>query len=113
MNPDGANKELAWELLKWLTSPRAAAIRGQSGFSLPAVPSAAEELGLFDDPIRSTFYQAVDYMTVLPWFIRTTKASEAGTEIDLAIQSAFLGEASIEDALKATAPIVDSILQDV
>jgi multiple sugar transport system substrate-binding protein len=111
MNPNGANKEVAWELLKWLTSPRAAAIRGRSGFSLPAIPSAAEELGLFDDPIRKTFYEAVDYMTVLPWFIRTTKGSEAETEINLAIQTAFLGEASVEDALKATAPIVDSILQ--
>lgn len=113
MNPDGANKELAWELLKWLTSPRAATIRGQSGFSLPAIPSSAEELGLFEDPIRKTFYEAVDYMSVLPWFIRTTKAGEAGAEIDLAIQAAFLGEASIEDSLKAAAPIVDSILQDV
>jgi multiple sugar transport system substrate-binding protein len=111
LNPDGANKELAWELLKWLTSQRAAEIRGASGFSLPAIPAAAEELGLFDDPIRSTFYEAVDYMTVLPWFIRTTKAAEAESEINLAIQAAFLGEASIEDALAAAAPIVDSILQ--
>ncbi len=111
MNPDAPNPELSWELLKWLTSPRAAAIRGASGFSLPAIPAAAEELGLFDDPIRSTFYAAVDDMTVLPWFIRTTKASEAGAEIDLAIQSAFLGQASIEDALTAAAPIVDDILQ--
>lgn len=111
MNPASSDKALTWELLKWLTSPRAAAIRGASGFSLPAIPSAAEELGLFEDPIRKTFYEAVDYMDVLPWFIRTTKAGEAGTEIDLAIQAAFLGEVSIEDALKATAPIVDGILQ--
>lgn len=112
MNPDGENKELAWELLKWLTSPRAAEIRGKSGFSLPAIPAAAEELGLFEDPIRKTFYEAVDFMTVLPWFIRTTKGAEAETEINLAIQAAFLGEATIEDALKATAPIVDGILQE-
>jgi multiple sugar transport system substrate-binding protein len=111
MNPDGANKEQAWELLKWLTSPRAAAIRGASGFSLPAIPAVAEELGLLDDPIRKTFYEAVDDMTVLPWFIRTNKGGEVEAEINLAIQSAFLGEMSIEDALVATAPIVDDILQ--
>jgi hypothetical protein len=50
-------------------------------------------------------------MTVLPWFIRTTQGGPAEEEINLAIQTAFLGEASIEDALKASAPIVDSILQ--
>lgn len=112
MNPNGANKELAWELLKWITSPRAAAIRGRSGFSLPALPSVAEELGFFEDPIRKTFFEAVDYITVLPWFIRTTKEPQASQEINLAIQSAFLGEMSIEDGLKAAAPIVDSILQE-
>ncbi len=111
MNPAAADKDTTWELLKWLTSQRAAEIRGRSGFSLPAIPAAAEALGLFEDPIRKTFYEAVDYMTVLPWFIRTTKAAEAESEINLAIQSAFLGEASVEDALKATAPIVDGILQ--
>jgi multiple sugar transport system substrate-binding protein len=111
LNPAAADKDMSWELLKWLTSQRAATIRGQSGFSLPAIPAAAEELGLYDDPIRKTFYEAVDYMTVLPWFIRTTQGGPAEEEINLAIQTAFLGEASIEDALTAAAPIVDSILQ--
>ena len=111
LNPASADKAMSWELLKWLTSQRAATVRGQSGFSLPAIPAAAEELGLYDDPIRKTFYEAVDYMTVLPWFIRTTQGGPAEEEINLAIQTAFLGEASIEDALKASAPIVDSILQ--
>jgi multiple sugar transport system substrate-binding protein len=111
LNPAAANKELSWELLKYMTSPKAAAVWGRSGFSLPAMKSVTEELGLLEDPIRKTYYEAVDYITTLPWFIRTSKGSEVGTEIDLAIQAAFLGEATIEDALKATAPIVDSILQ--
>jgi len=48
-------------------------------------------LGLFEVPIRKTFYEAVDYMTVLPWFIRTTKAAEAESEINLAISIGFPG----------------------
>ena len=111
MNPAAADKDTTWELLKWLTSARAAGIRGKSGFSLPAIPSVAKDLGLLDDPIHKTFYDAVDFMTTLPWFIRTTKGSEAETEINNAIQAAFLGQASVEDALKAAAPTVDSILQ--
>jgi len=111
MNPAAPDKDLAWELLKWMTSPKAAAVWGRSGFSLPAIKSVTEELGLLEDPIRKTYYEAVEFITVLPWFIRTNKGSEVGTEIDLAIQSAFLGEATIEDALKAAAPVVDSILQ--
>jgi multiple sugar transport system substrate-binding protein len=112
MNPAAPNKELAWELLKWMTSPKAAAVWGRSGFSLPAIKSVADELGMLDDPIRKTYYEALDFMPVLPWFIRTSKGGEVGAEIDLAIQSAFLGEAAIEDALTAAAPIVDSLLQE-
>jgi multiple sugar transport system substrate-binding protein len=111
INPNTTNKDGAWELLKWMTSPRAAAVWGKSGFSLPAIESVAKDLGFYEDPIRKTFYEAVDYMTTLPWFIRTTNGAEAETEINQAIQSAFLGQTSIEEALKAAAPTVDSILQ--
>ena len=111
LNPDGQNKELAWEVLKWMVSPEAAAVWGRSGFSLPAQPAVVEELGLLDDPIRSTFFEAVENIDVLPWFIRTTKGPEVEEELNLAIQTAFLGEASVEDSFKAAAPIIDSILQ--
>ena len=113
INPAAVDQDLTWELLKWMVSPEAATIRARSGWSLPAVMSVTEDLGLLDDPIRKTFFEAVDDISVLPWFIRTTKGAEAEAEINLAIQSAFLGEAPIADALAATAPIVDSILQDV
>jgi multiple sugar transport system substrate-binding protein len=111
MNPAAVDKDLSWEVLKWMVSPEAAKVWGKSGFSLPAIKSVTEELGLLEDPIRKTYYDAVDYITVLPWFIRTTKGDEVEQEINLAIQAAFLGQTSIEDALKASAPIIDSILQ--
>jgi multiple sugar transport system substrate-binding protein len=111
MNPAAPDKDLAWELLKWQVSPRAAAIWGKSGFSLPAIKSVTEELGLLKDPIRKTYYEAVPFITVLPWFIRTTKGPQVETEINQAIQAAFLGQASIADAVKAAAPIIDGILQ--
>jgi multiple sugar transport system substrate-binding protein len=111
MNPAAPDKDLAWELLKWQVSPKAAAVWGRSGFSLPAIKSVTEELGLLKDPIRKTYYDAVPFITVLPWFIRTTKGDQVETEINQAIQAAFLGQAKIEDALKAAAPVIDGILQ--
>jgi multiple sugar transport system substrate-binding protein len=111
MNPNAPDKDLAWELLKWQVSPEAATIWGKSGFSLPSQPAVTEALGLLKDPIRKTYFEAVPFITTLPWFIRTSKGDEVGTEINQAIQAAFLGQTPIADALKAAAPIVDGILQ--
>jgi ABC-type glycerol-3-phosphate transport system substrate-binding protein len=111
MNPNAADKDLAWELLKWQVSPKAAAVWGKSGFSLPAPPAVVEELGLLKDPIRKTYFDAVPFFSTLPWFLRTSKGSEVETELNQVIQAAFLGQANIADACKAAAPIIDSILQ--
>ncbi len=110
MNPSTPDKDLAWELLKWQVSPTAAGVWGKSGFSLPPQPAVADELGLTKDPIRKTFYDAVPYFTTLPWFIRTSKGNQVETELNQVIQAAFLG-APVADACKASAPVIDQILQ--
>jgi len=111
MNPSAADKDLAWELLKWNVSAKAAGVWGKSGFSLPAQPAVTDELGLLKDPIRKTYYDAVPYITVMPWFIRTSKGDQVEQELNQVIQAAFLGQTSIADGCKAAAPIIDSILQ--
>jgi len=111
MNPNAPDKDLAWELLKWQVSAKAAGVWAKSGFSLPAQPAVTEELGLLKDPIRKTFYDAVPFFTTLPWFIRTTKGSEVEQELNQVIQAAFLGQTNIADGCKAAAPVIDSILQ--
>ncbi|MGH2560323.1 MAG: ABC transporter substrate-binding protein, partial [Thermomicrobiales bacterium] len=111
LNPDSEHTAEAWELLKGLAGPEAHRIRAEAGWALPAMPSVAEEMGLLEDPIEKTWFEAVDFATVTACHLRSSNWDRAAAEIDLAIQSAFLGEASIEDAINATVPVVDQILQ--
>jgi multiple sugar transport system substrate-binding protein len=111
LNPATDHPDEGWELVKWLAGPEAQRIRAEAGWALPAIPTVAEELGLLEDPIEKTWFEAVDSATVTACHLRTPKWMRASEEIDLAIQSAFLGEASIEEAVQAAVPIVDGILQ--
>ena len=111
LNPDTEHAAEGWELVKWLAGPEAHRIRAEAGWALPAMPRVAEELGLLEDPIEKTWFEAVDSATVTACHLRTANWQRAGEEIDVAIQSVFLGESSLEDAIKAAVPVVDQILQ--
>jgi hypothetical protein len=75
------------------------------------MPSLAEELGLVDDPLEKTWLEAVDSATVTPCFLRTANWQRAGEELDVALQTVFLGESDLEDAIQAAVPIIDQILE--
>jgi multiple sugar transport system substrate-binding protein len=118
MNPASADKDMSWELLKWMSSPRAAQIRAEAGWGLPALPSIAEQvtvessgLNFIEDPIYKTWFEGIPFATVTPLFFRNPNWDKAEEEIGLAVQAAFLGEMPIADGLRAAAPIVDGILQ--
>jgi len=111
LNPDTAHEAEAWELLKWLAGPEAHRIRAEAGWALPAMPDLAEELGFLDDPIEKTWFEAVEYATVTPCFLRSQNWGRASEEIDLAISSAFLEGVPVEEAMQAAAPVVDRLLQ--
>lgn len=114
MNPASPYKfNEAWELLKALAGPLAHKIRTEAGWAIPAIPSVVEELGLLDDPIEKTWFEAVPFATVSPCFTRTIVWSVADAEFVPAIEAAFLGEATAEEAMKKVAPIVDDILATV
>jgi multiple sugar transport system substrate-binding protein len=111
INPATAHPDEAWELVKGLSNADAARISVEAGWGMPAVQSVADEMGLLEDPIERTWFEAVESATVTACFLRTPNWDRAATEIDLAIQSAFLGEASIEDAILNVLPIVDKALE--
>jgi multiple sugar transport system substrate-binding protein len=112
MNPASPHKidGTAWELLKWEAGPLAHKVRTEAGWAIPAIPAVVEELGLMDDPIDKTWFEAVPYMTVSPCFTRSAAYWRADEDLTVALQSAFLGEASVQDALKEVAPLMDAKL---
>ncbi len=114
MNPASRYKfNEAWELLKALAGPLAHKIRTEAGWAIPAIPSVVEELGLLNDPIEKTWFEAVPFATVSPCFTRTIVWSQADEEFVAAIEAAFLGKATAEEAMKKVAPVVDGILATV
>ena len=111
INPATEYPDEAWELVKGLSNEDAARISSEAGWGIPAVASVADELGLLEDPIEKTWFEAIEFATTTPCFLRTPNWDRAAAEIDLAIQSAFLGEASIEDAIASVVPIANQALE--
>jgi multiple sugar transport system substrate-binding protein len=119
MSPTTADQDVAWELVKWLSSERNARVHAERGWGLPAVQSVAEDvvveasgLPYVEDPIYKAWFDSIEFANVTPCFFRNPNWERADEEIGLAIQAAFLGEVSIEEALTAAAPIVDGILAE-
>jgi multiple sugar transport system substrate-binding protein len=111
MNPASPHKDDAtWEVVKFMGGPVANKIRAEAGWALPAQPAVAEELKMLEDPLEITWFDAVEYATVLPCFMRTSKWGPADSELATAIESIFLGEATAAEAMSAVAPVVDDIL---
>ncbi|RIK43169.1 MAG: hypothetical protein DCC57_17960 [Chloroflexi bacterium] len=67
-------------------------------------------MGLLNDPLEKTWFDAVPFATVAPCFMRTAKWGPADSELANAIDSVFLGEATAAEAMAAAAPVVDGIL---
>lgn len=111
MNPASKFKEEGtWQVVKFMGGPEANKIRAEAGWALPALPAVVEELGLLNDPLEKTWFDAVPFATVAPCFMRTAKWGPADSELANAIDSVFLGEATAAEAMAAAAPVVDGIL---
>jgi multiple sugar transport system substrate-binding protein len=97
MNKASENKEAAWELISFLTGKEGMEIWTSKGFALPTRKSVAEKLGYDKDPLRAALVAGASYAT--PW--------QAGVNLPTILTnfnnqfiSAFLGEQSLEDAMK-------------
>jgi len=98
MNAASEEKEAAWELISYLTGKEGMEKWTSKGFALPTRKSVAEKLGYDKDELRGALVAGAPYATV--W--------QNGTNLPIITNnfnnqfiSAFLGEQSLEDALKA------------
>jgi multiple sugar transport system substrate-binding protein len=97
MNAASEKKEAAWELISYLTGKEGMEKWTSKGFALPTRKSVAEKLGYDKDELRAALVAGAPYATV--W--------SNGTNLPIIVNnfnnqfiSAFLGEQSLEDALK-------------
>jgi ABC-type glycerol-3-phosphate transport system substrate-binding protein len=111
MNPASRYKfDEAWELLKWEASPLAHRVRTVAGWAIPAIPAVVEELGLLNDPIDKTWFEAVPYATVSPCYTRSAVYWQADEDLGVALEKAFLQTLTVADALSEAAPLMDDKL---
>ena len=97
MNKQSKHKEEAWKLIEFLTGKEGMEIWTSKGFALPTRKSVAAKLGYDKDEYRSALVAGAAYAT--PW-----QAGKYGPVImnnfNNQFVSAYLGEQSLEDAMK-------------
>lgn len=96
MAKDSKNKELAWEFIKFYTSPEAVKMRSE--VDLPVLKSVANELGYLEDPYYAPYYKmletAEEYRSSFLLHPEWTKISE---NISMAIESSLVGIVNNQD----------------
>lgn len=97
MNKQSQHKEEAWKLIEFLTGKEGMKIWTSKGFALPTRKSVAAELGYDKDEYRGALVAGASYAT--PWQIGPTGPIIMNNFNNQFI-SAFLGEQSLEDAMK-------------
>ncbi|OIJ17060.1 ABC transporter substrate-binding protein [Anaerobacillus alkalilacustris] len=108
MNKNTEYKDEAWELISWLTGKEGMKKWTGSGFVFPSRASVAEELGLFEDEIRAPFAHATTYATV---WADDTNLPIINNNFNNEFLSAFLGQKSLEDALKEAERVANSEIE--
>jgi multiple sugar transport system substrate-binding protein len=111
MNPATTMKDGAtWEVLRYMAGAEANKIRAEAGWALPALPSVVAELKMEEDPLEKTWFDAIPFATVSPCFMRTPNWDRADAELQIGIDTVFLGRADAKEAMTAAAAVADPIL---
>lgn len=97
MNANSQKKEAAWELLSYLTGKEGMKTWTSKGFALPTRKSVAAELGYDKDELRGPIVAGASYAQV---WAAGANLPIIMTNFNNQFLSAFLGEKSLEDALK-------------
>jgi multiple sugar transport system substrate-binding protein len=97
MNASSQKKEAAWELLSYLTGKEGMNTWTSKGFALPTRKSVASELGYDKDTLRGPIVAGASYATV---WAAGPNLPTITTNFNNQFLSAYLGEQSLEDALK-------------
>lgn len=107
-----ANKDAAWQLVKFLTGPKAQAIYAESGVVTPARRSVRED-NIFrrQQPYRIEVFLAETELGRSP--VDYPEGTAAGRLIDETLQAVMGGERSPEDALRALGPRLKTALEEL
>ena len=109
MNRESDVKDEAWELISWLTGKEGMTKWTGSGFAFPTRTSVTEELGLLEDEIRAPFAHATTYATV---WADDTNLPIINNNFNNEFLSAFLGQKSLEDALKEAERVANNEIEN-
>lgn len=89
MAKDSKQKELAWEFIKFYTSPEAVKMRAE--IDLPVLKTVAEELGYTKDPYYAPFYSMLETAEGhTPAFLLNDNYTKIAEKITLAIEKVFV-----------------------
>jgi multiple sugar transport system substrate-binding protein len=97
MNKQSKHKEEAWKLIEFLTGKEGMEIWTSKGFALPTRKSVAAKLGYDKDEYRAAIVAGSAYAT--PWQVGKN-GPIIMNNFNNQFVSAFLGEQSLEDAMK-------------
>ncbi|MFC0472540.1 ABC transporter substrate-binding protein [Halalkalibacter kiskunsagensis] len=110
MNEKTDDKDLAWELIKYLSNEDGNRVIAETGFSIPAIQSLSD---VFKDYLPSVdlqvFIDAQETGVAYPVSKRTAEWQDIETK---EIQSAFLGQQTIDEALEKIGAGMDAILEE-
>ncbi|MFE8702444.1 ABC transporter substrate-binding protein [Cytobacillus sp. FJAT-54145] len=98
MNAASEKKEAAWELMSYLTGKEGMETWTSKGFELPSRKSVAEKLGYDKDELRGALVAGAPYATV---WSEGTNLPIIFTNFNNQFVSAYLGDQTLEEALKA------------
>lgn len=108
MNEHTKNQDLAWELMKTLTSKQAGQYVAQSGFSIPAYKgSESEWVKSLPDVNLQAFIDDLKYGIAIP---TTANAMEWWTVMGEEVQKMFFGQESIDDGTKKIADKMNQVI---
>ncbi|MDC3417523.1 ABC transporter substrate-binding protein [Aquibacillus salsiterrae] len=110
MNEATEDDELAWELIKSLANEDGNRVIAESGFSIPAIKSISDVwLKSLPGLDLQIFIDAQDNGVAYPVSKRTAEWQDVETK---EIQSAFLGQQTIDEALEKVGTKMDEILKE-
>lgn len=97
MNKQSDNKEAAWRLISYLTGKEGMETWTSKGYALPTRKSVAEKLGYANDEFRGPIVAGAPYATV---WQDGSNLSIIANNFNNQFVSAFIGQKSLEEALK-------------
>lgn len=105
MAKDSKNKDLAWEFIKFYTSPEAVKMRAK--IDLPVLKSVSEELNYTNDPFYKPFYDMLETAdSHTPAFLLNPEYSKISEKMLYAIEKVFV------DSVNGEAIDVKAILDE-